>query len=278
MPEGDTVWLTAKRLTDALAGTPVVRSDIRTPRLALVDLTGRTMSEAVGVGKHLLMRFDDGHTLHSHLRMDGSWFLRPTGSGRRRGPDHAIRAILGTAEWEAVGYRIHDLSVLRTEDEARVVGHLGPDILAPDWDDTGRDIALATITARPDATIGEAVLDQRNLAGIGNLYKLESLFVQRVNPFLTVGEVDVGAVLDTAHRLMLANRDHPAQTTTGYTGRGNEHWVYGRLGEPCLRCRTPINRAEQGVPPQQRVTYWCPRCQPGPTPPGVETAKRRRRY
>lgn len=274
MPEGDTVWLTAHRITAALAGTPLVVSDLRTPRLALVDFVGRTMTEAVGVGKHLLMRFDDGHTLHSHLRMDGSWFLRPTGSHRRRGPDHAIRARLATAEWEAVGYRIHDLSVLRTADEASVVGHLGPDILAPDWDDHGAATARDNILAAPERPVGEALLDQRNVAGIGNLYKLETLFVERTNPYVAVADTDVSRLLTTAHRLMRANRDHPTQSTTGYTGRGREHWVYGRLGEACLRCGTPIARAEQGTPPQQRVTYWCPTCQPGPVPEGTRTRRR----
>lgn len=275
MPEGDTVWLTAKRIGDALAGDVLTVTDLRTPRLALVDLTGRRMTEVVAAGKHLLMRVEGDLTLHSHLRMDGSWFLRPAGSTRRRGPDHAIRAVMGTAAWTAVGYRIHDLEVIRTDQEDTVVGHLGPDILAADWDTTGATVAADNILSRPDRAIGDALLDQRVVAGIGNLYKIETLFLERVNPWTPAGEVtDVPRLLGTAHRLMRTNRDHPAQTTTGYTGRGREHWVYGRLGEACLRCGRPIARAEQGVPPQQRVTYWCPTCQPGPTPAGTRTRRR----
>lgn len=271
MPEGDTVWLTAKRLRDALVGAPLITTDLRVPKLALVDLTGRELTDVVSVGKHLLMRFEDGVTLHSHLRMDGSWFLRPAASNRRRGADHTVRAVIGTAAWTAVGYRIHDLSVIPTAQEHRVVGHLGPDILAPDWAPAGRRAAAATIQSVPERTIGEALLDQRNVAGIGNLYKAETLFVHRAHPWSRVGDVDVPAILTVAHRLMRANRDHPAQTTTGYLGTGQEHWVYGRGGQGCRRCRTAITRADQGVPPEQRVTYWCPTCQPGPTPPGAQT-------
>ena len=110
--------------------------------------------------------------------------------------------------------------------------------------------------------IGEALLDQRNLAGIGNMYKCEALFMERIDPWLPTAEVpDLSRLVGTAHRLLRANRDHPEQSTTGRTARGQEHWVYGRRGEACLRCRTPITYAEQGTPPYARGTYWCPRCQ-----------------
>jgi len=114
----------------------------------------------------------------------------------------------------------------------------------------------------PDVAIGEALLDQRNLAGVGNMYKCEVLFLERVSPWRPNGAVDLAKIVATAYRLMRANRDHPTQSTTGRTGRGQEHWVYGRSGAGCLRCRTPIKVADQGTPPHARSTYWCPTCQP----------------
>jgi endonuclease-8 len=261
MPEGDTVWLTAHRMHQALAGRSLTRTDFRVPALATVDLTGRSVSEVLARGKHILVRLEDDLTVHSHLRMDGSWYLSATG-GRppRRHPEHMIRAQLGNTEWLATGYRVHDLKVVRRAEEEELVGHLGPDLLGPDWDPAA---ATTRLLAVPDAPIAEALLDQRNLAGIGNLYKCEVLFIERVNPWTPVGKVpDLDKMVRTAHRLLRANRDHPEQSTTGYLGRGRDHWVYGRYKEPCLRCRTPIERAEQGEPPQQRSTYWCPTCQP----------------
>jgi len=263
MPEGDTVWLTAHRLHQALAGRVLTLTDFRVPTLATADLRGRTVVEVVARGKHILTRLDDDLTVHSHLKMDGSWYLSAAG-GRppRRHPDHMVRARLGNAEWLATGYRVHDLKIVRRADEAELVGHLGPDLLGPDWDPV---TAVANLRRQPDAPIGEALLDQRNLAGIGNLYKSEVLFVERVYPWTPVGAVpDLARMVTTAQRLLRANRDHPEQSTTGYPERDRQHWVYGRFGEPCLRCRTPIERRMQGDPPRQRSTYWCPRCQAAP--------------
>jgi endonuclease-8 len=263
VPEGDTVWLTAHRLHRALAGRELTLTDFRVPALATADLRGRAVIEVIARGKHILTRIDDDTTVHSHLRMDGSWYLSPAG-GRapRRHPDHMIRARLGNAEWIATGYRVHDLKIVRRAAEAELVGHLGPDLLGPDWD---ADAAVANLLREPQAAIGDALLAQRNLAGIGNLYKSEVLFIERVHPWTAVADVrDLTRVVSTAHRLLRANRDHPEQSTTGYLERGRQHWVYGRFNEPCLRCRTPIARQLQGEPPQQRSTYWCPNCQPGP--------------
>ena len=261
MPEGDTVWLTAHRLDQALAGRALTVGELRVPQLATVDLTGETVTGVVARGKHLLTRLASGSTLHSHLRMDGSWYLTRAGQRPRRHPEHMIRAQLGNAEWTATGYRVHDLRLLATDREDDVVGHLGPDLLGPDWDAAA---ALANLAGAPDVTIGEALLDQRNLAGIGNMYKCEALFMHRTNPWTPTGRVErLGELVEIAHRVLRANRDHPEQSTTGRTGRGQEHWVYARRNEPCLRCRTPISYAEQGAPPHQRATYWCPRCQPG---------------
>ena len=263
MPEGDTVWLTAHRLHRALAGRELTVCDLRVPALATVDLRGRQVSEVLARGKHLLTRLDDGLTLHSHLRMDGSWYISRPDRRPNRYPEHLIRALLGNAEWLATGYRVHDLKLVARAGENELVGHLGPDLLGPDWD---AERAVANLLRDPAAAVGEALLDQRNLAGIGNMYKCEMLFMERVNPWTPVGEVsDLRRLVATGQRLLRASRDHPEQSTTGYLGRGREHWVYERAGEGCLRCRTPIRRAEQGVPPQARSTYWCPTCQPGPS-------------
>jgi endonuclease VIII len=262
MPEGDTVWLTAKRLDQALAGRALTIFELRVPQLATVDLRGAIVTAVVPRGKHLLTRFDDGSTLHSHLRMDGSWYLTAAGVRPSRYPDHLIRARLGNADWLATGYRIHDLRLVATAHEQQVIGHLGPDLLDAEWNQAALADAVARLRAEPSRPIGEALLDQRLLAGVGNLYKSEALFMQRVDPWLPVGEVpDLPALVTRAHDLLYANREHPEQSTTGRLGRGQQHWVYERRGEPCRRCRQPIRRAEQGAPPRQRSTYWCPACQ-----------------
>ncbi|MGN6609088.1 MAG: DNA-formamidopyrimidine glycosylase family protein [Jatrophihabitans sp.] len=267
MPEGDTVWLTAHRLHQALAGRVVTDFDLRVPQLATADLRGTTVTEVVSRGKHVLTRFDTGVTLHSHLRMDGSWYLSRAGQRPRKHPEFMIRAIVGNGEWRATGYRVHDLQLVERADEDRLVGHLGPDLLGPDWD---VDLAVANLQRQPERTIGEALLDQRNLAGIGNMYKAEILFMRRTNPWTPVhGVVDLPAMVVLAQKLLRMNRDHPEQATTGLPGRGNEHWVFERVGQPCRRCRTRIVKADQGDPPYARITYWCPTCQPtaDTTPP-----------
>lgn len=262
MPEGDTVWLTAKRLHQALAGRELIRGELRVPQLATVDLSGHLVLEVVPRGKHILARLADSRTLHSHLRMDGSWQLDRAGITPRAKPAHMIRAVLGNDQWQATGYRIHDLKLVRTADEHLLIGHLGPDLLAADWDATE---AVRRLLTQPERAIGEALLDQRNLAGIGNMYRAELLFIERVHPWRPVAQIpDLTALVTTAQRLLWMNRDHPEQSTTGSTVRGRDHWVYGRRSQPCLRCRSPIAYAEQGRPPYQRGVYWCPRCQSAP--------------
>jgi endonuclease VIII len=260
VPEGDTVWLTAHRLDQALRDAPLTISDFRIPSLATVELTGEVVTDVAARGKHILMRIASGLTVHSHLRMDGSWYVSRAGQRPRRHPDHMIRVQFGNANWLATGYRIHDLRIVATTNEDELVGHLGPDLLGADWD---LDEAVRRLGAQPDRAIGEALLDQRALAGIGNLYKSEALYVERINPWSPVRDIDqLERLVTTARRLMLANRDHPAQSTTGLLSRGDEHWVYRRDGQPCRRCRTPIARADQGPAGESRSTYWCPACQP----------------
>ncbi|MFJ2115575.1 MULTISPECIES: Fpg/Nei family DNA glycosylase [unclassified Streptomyces] len=251
MPEGDTVRQTAQRLHTALAGHPLTRFDLRVPRFATADLTGRTVLDVTPRGKHLLTRIEGGLTLHSHLRMDGSWKVYAPDERWRGGPAHQIRAVLGTAGHTAVGYRLPVLELLRTGDEERVVGHLGPDLLGPDWDPV---LALRNLLAAPARPLGEALLDQRNLAGIGNVFKSETCFAVRATPWLPIGELpEPERLVIAAKKLLEANRNRP--------GSGRRLYVYGRAGRPCPRCGTPIRTTDQ----DGRPVYWCPRCQSGPS-------------
>lgn len=262
MPEGDTVWNTAQLLHRELAGQVLESSDFRVPQLATIDLTGWTVAESRSRGKHLLLRLrSDGarpRTLHSHLRMDGVWrVFRPGGRWAAK-PAHTIRVVLRTGSAVAVGYHLHELALVRTDDEDRLVGHLGPDLLGPDWDP---DEAVTRLCRRPDATIGEALVDQRNLAGIGNLYKAETLFLRGVWPWTPVGEVaDLPAMVSLSQRLLASNRGRWMQSTTGSLRRGEQNYVFERVGRPCRRCGTPIKMDVLG----ERLTYWCPHCQPEP--------------
>jgi len=257
VPEGDTVWLTARRLHEALAGRVLTRSDVRVPRYATTNLAGRTVTEVAARGKHLLIRVEGGVTVHTHLRMDGSWRVRP--ASERIGGSHRIRLVLANDTWQAVGYQLGIVEVLPTAREASVVGHLGPDLLGPDWDEAE---AARRLRAAPARAIGEALLDQRNLAGIGNLYKAEVLFLRGVDPWRPAGEVaDLDALVTTAQRLMDANKERFSQVTTGVRRLGQQTWVYGRAGRPCRRCGTQIRAAEQGGDTTERITFWCPHCQ-----------------
>ncbi len=260
MPEGDTVWLTARRLDQALAGRELTRAELRVPQLVTTHLTGMTVREVISRGKHILTRLDSGLTLRSHLRMDGSWRIGRTGARWRGGPAYAVRAVLGNPQWECVGLRVHDLAVVAPAAEHELVGHLGPDLLGPDWDPAEAERRLR---AEPDREIGPALLDQRNLAGIGNMYMAELLFLRGIHPWTPVGTAtDLPALLALAACVLLANRDHPSQSTVGGQARDGEHWTYLRAGQPCRRCGTTISSSEQGAAPYVRTTYWCPHCQP----------------
>ncbi len=257
MPEGDTVYQTAKRLDSGLSGQVITRSDFRIPSLATRDLSGVTVLETRSRGKHLLTRFDNGVTLRTHLKMEGHWAVHPTGTRWRR-PAHTARVVLRTATTEAVGFQVV-MDLARSEREEELVGHLGPDLLGSDWDP---ELALANLRAQPEVPIGDALLDQRNLAGIGNVFKSDLCFVGRVDPRTPVGDVpDLSLIVDKAKVFLEANKDRYTRITTGDRRRGFQLWVYGRRG-PCLRCGTPVRKADLGPPGQERPTYWCPSCQP----------------
>jgi formamidopyrimidine-DNA glycosylase len=257
MPEGDVVWYTGRRLHEALAGRPLTRSDFRVPRLATADLTGDVVIETVSRGKHLLTRTRDGLTVHTHLRMDGSWRVRPAAEQVR--DSHRIRLVLANAEWQAVGYQLGIVELIRTSAERQVTGHLGPDLLGPDWDCAE---AVQRLSAEPGRPIAEALLDQRNLAGVGVAFAAEMLFLRGIDPWRLVGDVQgLPALVELGQQLLDFNKTRLDRVTTGDTRRGRESWVYGRAGRPCRRCGTPIRRGEQGPPGQERLRFWCPACQ-----------------
>ncbi len=257
MPEGDTVYRTAKNLNAALAGQRVTRCDIRVPRFATIDLTGDVIDEVASRGKHLLMRIGD-HTIHTHLKMEGSWHLYQHGTRWRR-PAHSARAVLETDDWVAVGFSLGITEVIARDDEEDVVGYLGPDLLGADWDPAE---ALRRMTADPARAVGLTLLDQRVMAGLGNVYRNELCFLRGVLPTRPIGELArPEKLVDLAHRLIDANKDRVDRTTTG-TLRGETDWVYERTGKPCLRCGTKIEEGELGESELQlRETYWCPHCQ-----------------
>jgi len=277
MPEGDTVWRTAQHLHRVLAGLRLTASDLRVPTLATKDVSGYQTVEVVSRGKHLLHRLDhDGHslTLHSHLRMDGSWRLTPNTRIREASlRRHTVRAVLATEHWTAVGTSLGMLDLVRTTEEALLVGHLGPDVLASAWD---LEAALTNLCQAPQEPLGAALLDQRNIAGIGTIYASESLFLQRQSPWTPVGELagsQLAAVVARARKLMHRSVAAGAPNTTGSTRRDERTWVHGRSGQPCRRCTTTVRVAMIGLAPHQRTMFYCPRCQGGLAPTDDGTAQ-----
>lgn len=257
MPEGDTVYQAAKRLRAALAGTTLTRTDFRVPAFATIDLSGEPVHEVLSRGKHLLIRVG-GSTIHSHLKMEGAWHVYGHGERWRRAAFKA-RAVLENDAHVVVGWELGILEVIPTALEHTVVGHLGPDLLGPDWDAA---TAVANLRSDPDRPIAVALLDQRNLAGLGNVYANELDFLTGVLPTRPVGDVpDLERTVELAHRLITANKDRVQRTTTGNV-RGQTSWVYGRGGQRCSRCGTIIEQGELGASDLElRVSYWCPHCQ-----------------
>lgn len=256
MPEGDTVWRTAQRLHEALAGAEVVRFDMRVPGSAVADLRGDIVREVVPRGKHLLERIGEW-TLHSHLQMEGAWHVYARGE-RWRAPAFRARAIVGSTAYDTVGFDLAMVEVLPTSDEERIVGHLGPDPLADDWNPAEATRRLGA-DARP---VHVALLDQRNVAGFGNEYANEILFLRGILPQRPATETDAAAILDLGARTIRANRDRSGRTFTGDTRAGRSTWVYGREGRPCRRCGTLVRCGSLGASStSERNIFWCPSCQ-----------------
>ncbi|MDG4767092.1 DNA-formamidopyrimidine glycosylase family protein [Solwaraspora sp. WMMD406] len=272
MPEGDTVWNTARQLRTELAGSRLTGTDFRVPTLATTDLAGWTVLDCASRGKHLLLRLaaPDGHrrlTLHSHLRMDGSWRTYRNGQRWSDQPAHLVRVVLRTARTVAVGYHLHDLALVDSAREADLTGHLGPDLLGEDWN---AEEAVRRLRGQPDTSIEDALRDQRNLAGIGNVYACELLFLRGLAPGTPVAAVrDLPALVGLAHRLLRANRGRTRRSVTGLPREPT--YVYGRAGRPCRRCGTPIRTSDASG----RITYWCPLCQPDRGPGAARPDLRR---
>jgi endonuclease VIII len=261
VPEGDTVWRAAQRLDRALKGQVLTASDFRVPAFATWDLAGARVLETVSRGKHLLTRIDGDQrwTLHTHLKMEGGW--RVFGPGQRWSrPAHTARVVLTTADAVAVGFSLGIVEIVARERESDLVGHLGPDLLGPDWDPTE---ALRRLREQPDRSIKEALLDQTRMAGVGNMYACELCFISGVAPQTPVGHVpDLPRMAARAHQLLDQNRHRAMQSTTGDLSRGRQLWVYARAGRECRRCGTTIKQTSMGDEGQERTTFWCPSCQP----------------
>lgn len=269
MPEGDVLLRVARRLDEALAGEALIRGELRWPSLGGVDLAGAGVRECVSYGKHLLVRLADARTLHSHLRMDGTWHVRRTADPPQRLPDPRVRAVLANRRWTCIGTLLGMLDLVPTSDEALLLGHLGPDLLDPRVD-------FGEVAARArhegERAIGEVLLDQRVAAGIGTIYLAESLWVRRINPWRpTAGVAELERLYETAAVLMRRSADAPSLTATGRLGRGETTHVHGRAGRPCRRCGTPIAvagvrasaaAAEAAAALPDRPGYYCPACQP----------------
>jgi endonuclease-8 len=267
MPEGDTIWRSAGRLHEFLAGRAVTRFASTLPRVAAearrLRVLGSTVSSVEARGKHLLMRFTTRPpaALHTHMGMTGSWHLYRPGS-RWRKPEHLARVVVETAEAVAVCFAPPTVEWLRAADEIAqpALAGLGPDVVAPEFDGAA---ALGRLRARPDVSVAAALLDQRALSGIGNIYRCEALFACGVDPFAAVGSLadDVlDRVVTTARRMMRASVAGTARLAGGRAAYG----VYRRAGRPCRRCGTIIRARRHGTPP--RTLYWCPACQPPRVP------------
>ncbi|WP_424185584.1 DNA-formamidopyrimidine glycosylase family protein [Actinokineospora sp. G85] len=264
MPEGDTVFRTAARLRAALVDHELTTGELRHPRLSTVDLAGRVVVGVRSVGKHLFVRFDRDLSLRSHLGMDGAWDVYAAGARWRR-PGHQARARLSTAHQQAVGFNLHEMALVGTGEEDRLVAHLGPDLLAADWGPALAAEASRRLAESPGRELGLALLDQRVMAGVGNVYKAEICHILRVSPWSPVSTVDTDEVVALSRDLLERNKTRVERCTTGDDRRGRRLWVYGRRREGCLRCGARVVAGTQGRDVRERVAYYCPVCQPGPT-------------
>lgn len=264
MPEGDTIYRTATSLRRWLGGRVITAVRSRVPGVDLAGLVGQKVEAVEAQGKHLLIRFSGGAVLHSHMMMTGSWHVYPTGESWRKPPRQA-RVVIEAGSRLAVCFNAPVVELLGEHDERRhpSLRRLGPDVLdPPSLDPTVvRRRARARIPSSP--TIGEILLDQQVVAGIGNIYRAESLFLCGMDPFRAaeqVSDAELDGLVATASRLMLANATTGSAVARSFEGGPDRPWVYRRAGLPCRRCGTKIQRRLLGV--QARAVYWCPACQP----------------
>jgi endonuclease VIII len=273
MPEGDTIFRAARTLHRALAGKPVTAFASMFPALNRVNddapITGRTIERVHSVGKHLLFHFSGDLVLRTHMRMNGSWHIYRTGEKWQR-PRRDMRIVIATADFEAVGFNIPVAEFLseREVTKSPELRTLGPDVLADDFDSTK---VIANLRQHSDSEIAEALLNQHVLAGLGNVYKSEILFLCRIDPSARVEELteaQLKSIVEESRQLLQLNVSEGLELMTTYGGmrrttrRGNPSdrlWVYGRARLPCRRCGTPIRVRKQGR--DARLTYFCPRCQ-----------------
>jgi endonuclease-8 len=271
MPEGDTIFRAARTLQRALAGRVVTRFESAFPALTRIDadgpIAGRTIESVASRGKHLLMAFSGDLVLRTHMRMNGSWHIYRSGERWRR-PARDLRILVATDAYVAVAFNV-PVAEFIAGDPARhaPLAALGPDLAAGPVD---RGVVRARIRARGADPIADVLLDQRVVAGLGNVLKSEVLFASGVQPFTPVadlGDAAIDRIVEQAERLMVYNiRDAAAaggpavgRRTTGRLNPAEQLWVYGRGGRPCLRCGTAIAARKTGA--DARITYWCPRCQ-----------------
>jgi endonuclease VIII len=275
MPEGDTIFLAARLLRDALAGERIARFESAYPALTRIDhdrpLAGRTIEAITSRGKHLLFSFSGDLVLHTHLRMNGAWHVYGPGERWRR-PARDMRILLETPRAVAVGFQVPVAELLTGRELARheTLNALGPDLLDDVFD---RDEAIRRMRARANEAVADVLLDQRVMAGIGNVFKSEILFAAAVNPFAAVQSLDdetLGRIVDVARKQLRGNVGDRARTLAPARGRRTTNslhpakglWLYERAGEPCRKCGARVEARKAGD--DLRVTYWCPRCQPPP--------------
>jgi endonuclease-8 len=275
LPEGDTIFRAARALNNALASTTVLGFETGFARLASANdnapVTGRVIEKVEARGKWLLIHFSGNLILVTHMLMSGSWHIYRTGERWKRERSQ-MRVLIRTAQYEAVAFSvpIAEFHTARSLERSAVIPKLGPDLLKSDFDD---EEARARIRARGDDEIGNVLLDQKVMAGIGNVFKSEICFVCGVHPFRLVSSLsgrEIECLVDSARRLMAANvTDTSGNQIVTYTGfrrttrRSDPSarvWVYRRKGEECRRCGGVIQMQKQGL--GARSSYWCPQCQP----------------
>lgn len=280
MPEGDTIFRAARAISSVLEGKTVTRFRSEFPHLNRVDedepIAGRRVESVVSRGKHLLMRFSGGLTLRTHMRMNGSWHIYRQGEKWARS-SRSMRIVIETEEYVIVGFTIPVAEWIRSdvEHKAAELRRLGPDLLGEQFD---REAAVSRMQTHGRELVGDALLDQRVMGGVGNVYKSEVLFLCGVHPERRVSSLDrptIEALVDRARDLLARNvaAGAPnARITTGSSDPSAALWVYGRGGRPCRQCGTPILRRLMGR--DVRSTYWCPICQPSgePHPPITDSS------